>query len=77
MSDFVQESALALYKTVLLCVSALSLGLLPGKGLGNTWPPFQAQVSVLTREGQYNINSISWSVTSPEVGQGLSLDRRI
>ena len=44
-SDFVQESALALYKTVLLCVSALSLGLLPGKGLGNTWPPFQAQVS--------------------------------
>jgi len=43
-SDFVQESALALYKTVLLCVSALSLGLLPGKGLGNTWPPFQAQV---------------------------------
>ena len=45
-SDFVQESALALYKTVLLCVSALSLGLLPGKGLGNTWPPFQAQVRI-------------------------------
>ena len=44
LSDFIQESALALYKTVLLCVSALSLGLLPGKGLGNTWPPFQAQV---------------------------------
>ena len=46
-SDFVQESALALYKTVLLCVSALSLGLLPGKGIGNTWPPFQAQVSII------------------------------
>jgi len=42
--DFVTESSLALGKTVLLCVSALMMGILPGKGLGNTWPPFRAQV---------------------------------
>lgn len=42
--DFGRESALALGKTVVLCFSALMMGILPGKGVGNTWPPYRSQV---------------------------------
>ena len=44
LTDFMAESALALGKTILLCTSALVLGILPGKGVGNTWPPYRSQV---------------------------------
>ena len=44
LSDFLAESTVALGKTVMLCVSALLMGILPGKGLGNLWPPFQSRV---------------------------------
>ena len=44
VADFAVESTLALGKTVMLCLSALLLGILPGKGFGNTWPPFRSQV---------------------------------
>ena len=33
LSDFLAESTVALGKTVMLCVSALLVGILPGKGL--------------------------------------------
>ena len=42
--DFAKESSLALGKTIVLCFSALMLGILPGKGVGNTWPPYRSQV---------------------------------
>ena len=45
VADFVQQSALATLQTLLLCVSALAVGALPGRGLGTTWPPYQSQVS--------------------------------
>ena len=44
LSDFLAESTVALGKTVMLCVSALLVGILPGRGLGNLWPPFQSRV---------------------------------
>ena len=44
LSDFLAESTVALGKTVMLCVSALLMGILPGRGLGNLWPPFQSRV---------------------------------
>ena len=44
LSDFLAESTVALGKTVMLCVSALLVGILPGKGLGNLWPPYQSRV---------------------------------
>ena len=44
LADFLAESTLALGKTIMLCVSALLMGILPGKGLGPLWPPFQARV---------------------------------
>ena len=44
LSDFLVESTVALGKTVMLCVSALLMGILPGRGLGNLWPPFQSRV---------------------------------
>jgi len=43
-TEFARESTLALVKTVALCVSALMVGILPGKGVGNTWPPYRSQV---------------------------------
>ena len=42
--DFMYESMVALAKTVMFCATALVFGILPGKGVGNLWPPFQAQV---------------------------------
>ena len=42
--DFTYESMIALTKTIMFCATALVLGILPGKGVGNLWPPFQAQV---------------------------------
>ena len=42
--DFLYESTVALAKTVMFCTSLLMFGLLPGKGVGNLWPPFKWQV---------------------------------
>ena len=42
--DFMYESMVALAKTVMFCATALVLGILPGKGVGNLWPPFRSQV---------------------------------
>ena len=44
LTDFLAESTVALGKTVMLCVSALLVGILPGKGLGNLWPLYQSRV---------------------------------
>ena len=44
LSDFLAESTVALGKTVMLCVSALLVGILPGRGLGNLWPLYQSRV---------------------------------
>ena len=44
LTDFLAESTVALGKTVMLCVSALLMGILPGKGLGNLWPLYQSRV---------------------------------
>ena len=44
LSDFLAESTVALGKTVMLCVSALLMGILPGRGVGNLWPPYQSRV---------------------------------
>ena len=44
LRDFTRESSLALGKTIVLCFSALMMGILPGKGVGNTWPPYRSQV---------------------------------
>ena len=44
LTDFLAESTVALGKTVMLCVSALLVGILPGRGLGNLWPLYQSRV---------------------------------